>query len=441
MRLLFLAYYFPPTGGAGTQRSAKFARDLAALGHEPVVVTGPGPTGSTWAPRDDTLTAELPPDIEIHRVRAPAAGGRLPGSVARWLDRPTAFQRWWTQGATRAGLEAAAEGAVDAVLASMSPYESGAAAATLARELGVPWVADLRDPWALDEMRAYPSALHRRRDVARMRAVLGTASAIVMNTPEAVLRLRERLPELRDAVVVHVPNGWDAGDFAAEPAPREDDAFRIVHTGSLHTQSGRDRRRARLRRLLGGSARIDVLARSHVFLLEAVRRLRELEPELAAGVEVHLAGNLTEADRAAAGESAVLHGYLAHADSVALLRTADLLFLPMHDLPAGQRASIVPGKTYEYLAAGRPILAAVPDGDARDLLGGSPVAHLCRPRDVEAMAEAIREELRLVRAGGRRADAWPAEIERFERGRLAADLAGVLERIVPERADAPEIAA
>ena len=34
-RVLFLAYHFPPQGGAGTQRAVTFARDLPALGYEP----------------------------------------------------------------------------------------------------------------------------------------------------------------------------------------------------------------------------------------------------------------------------------------------------------------------------------------------------------------------------------------------------------------------
>ena len=69
-----------------------------------------------------------------------------------------------------------------------------------------------------------------------------------------------------------------------------------------------------------------------------------------------------------------LRDFIPHAGTIELMRSADLLFLPMHDLPPGRRAGLVPQKTYEYLAARRPILAAVPDGDARDLLEASGVA-------------------------------------------------------------------
>ena len=59
-------------------------------------------------------------------------------------------------------------------------------------------VADLRDPWALDEMQIYPSALHRKVEMRRMERLLSSASVIVMNTPEAASVLRNTFPRLRE---------------------------------------------------------------------------------------------------------------------------------------------------------------------------------------------------------------------------------------------------
>lgn len=438
-RLLFLAYHFPPTGGAGTQRSLKFARDLPACGYAPVVVTGPAHADGLWTPADASLAGEMPADLEVHRVPGPVpSGGGRAAAVARWLDMESRFARWWTEHAEHAALGAAADGGVDGIFATMSPYETGALAAKVARQLGRPWIADLRDPWALDEMRIYPSAAHRARDLSRMRRVLASAAAIVMNTPEAARRLLQRFPDLRAVPVLTITNGWDARDFAGLPPARDHAGLRIVHTGSLHTSMGeRERRTARLRRVLGGAAPVDVLTRSHVYLLEAVRRLRVREPELTADLEVHLAGVLSEADRrVAVDQPVVLHGYLDHDRSVALLRSADLLFLPMQDLPLGQRATIVPGKTYEYLASGRPILAAVPDGDARDLLDASPQATVCRPRDIDAMLEAVLEHARRKRGQGSAPDVRAPLLDRYERGRLARDLARVLDDVLVSDVDA-----
>jgi glycosyltransferase involved in cell wall biosynthesis len=164
-----------------------------------------------------------------------------------------------------------------------------------------------------------------------------------------------------------------------------------------------------------------------VYLMSALERVRAADPVGGARLELHLAGVLSEADRAAAGTGATMireHGYLPHAKTTALMRSADLLFLPMHDLPEGQRSRIVPGKTYEYLAAGSPILAAVPDGDARDILAGMENVHLCRPRAVDCMASAIAAELQRGEPAAGRASSALAP---YERRALTRRLAGVFD--------------
>jgi glycosyltransferase involved in cell wall biosynthesis len=427
-RVLVLAYYFPPLGGAGVQRTVKLLKHLPALGYQASVVTGPEATRLDWAPPDESLSHELPAGTVVRRARGPEPP-RWSGRGARWLARPSAFSHWWVEAAVAAGRELVAD--ADLVYASMSPFETAEAAARLAREAGVPWVADLRDPWALDDWAVFPTALHRRVEERRMRQALGAADAVVMNTPEAEREVRRRFPELGSRLAT-VPNGWDQEDFAGLAPARRDDAFRIVHVGYLHHRPAGPVWSARLRGLTrGGLPGLDTITRSHVYLLEALRRLRAVEPELSSRLELHLAG--PERAPVEPEDAAIVHdhGYLAHADAVALVRSADLLFLPMHDLPEGVRTRTVPGKTYEYLASGRPILAALPDGDARDLL--LPLEHVavCRPKDIEGMVDAIRAAARNPAPAdlGR-----PAVALEFERHRLSERLASVFDGLVtPER--------
>jgi len=283
----------------------------------------------------------------------------------------------------------------------------------------------------------YPSALHRRRDLARMGAQLRTAAAIVMSTPEAVTRLLAAFPDLAGKPVVAIPNGYAAEDFDGARPARDDGTFRIVHTGYLHTELGLQLRRSLpLRRLLRGSVPgLDILTRSHVNLVEAINRLLARDPSLRDTLRLHLAGILTDDDRRVAADCPVveLHGYVTHGEAIELMRSADLLFLPMQSLPPGVRATIVPGKTYEYLASETPILGAVPEGDARDILLEAGNAIVVRPDDVDGITAALEGRLQAFRAGVPPSPPRADVVSRFEYRRLAEQLAGVFDEVLERR--------
>jgi len=422
-RVALLAYYFPPLGGAGVQRAVMLARHLPQFGWEPVVVTVPAQTEDRWSPRDAGLGSGLE-QLQVLRVAGPEPA-RAGGRAQRWLRRPSEWTKWWVDGAA-AALERLD---VDVVLATLSPFEGAEAAARAAEALGRPWVADLRDPWALDEMFVYPSRLHRAAELRAMERRLATASAIVMNTPEARHAVRAAFPALEPKLAAAVPNGFDPEDFTGPGARRDDTVFQIVHTGYLHTNLAGGGPLDALRSLAGGSLHgVDIGARSHVYLLQAIDRLRTEEAALGNRIELHLAGVMSSTDVESSDRPYVKRlGYLSHTETVGLMRSADALFLPMHDLAPGHRARIVPGKAYEYLGARRPILAAVPDGDARDLLERAGNAAVCRPRDVDGIVAALRA---LVE-GRYPAEPQPGVAAAYERRALTGRMAGILDAAAP----------
>lgn len=424
-RVLILAYYFPPLGGVGVHRAVRLVAHLHEHGYEASVLTGPSSAEVAWAPPDATLAARLPPDLAVVRPgAAPPRPSAARERLRRWLGARAAAERWWVRQSVSLGRRAAAD--CDVVLATMSPFGTAAAAAEIAAAAGKPWVADLQDPWALDEWTVYPSALHRALDRRRMRRELSSAAAVIMNTDDAALALRAELPSAR----VHaIPQGWAGDDFAAPVPERDDGRLRVVFAGYSHVERGETHRsRRRLRRLTGGAVPgLDILPRSHVFLLQALEQLGTRSPELAARIELHVAGAAPLREPAARGLVPVVqHGYLPHAEAISLMRSADVLFLPMHDLPPGTRARTVPGKTYEYLASGRPILAALPEGDARDLVAGQPRAWVCRPTDVRAMGDALLE----IGAAGVLPMVRRPAAEQFEWKRLVARIATVLDEVL-----------
>jgi hypothetical protein len=106
---------------------------------------------------------------------------------------------------------------------------------------------------------------------------------------------------------------------------------------------------------------------------------------------------------------------------------ADMLLLL--DTP-GRRGG-VPAKLYEYLGAGRPILAlAEPDGDTAWVLRESGVAHrLVRPDDTAGIRRALTELIEIL-ADGRTAAAAPVALAQFTREHMARRLAETLDRII-----------
>jgi glycosyltransferase involved in cell wall biosynthesis len=438
-RILLLAYYFPPIGGAGVQRNAKLARYLPELGYELTVVTGPGSLDDRWTPTDPSMTLDIDPTVEVHRIATPEPSRRLGRRVRmeQWLRLETPWQRWWEGHAVPLATAVGTKNSVDLVYCSLAPFTTARAAATVARALGKPLVYDLEDPWAIDEMMTFETALHARLERRAMRRALGAADAIVMNTPESGRRLCATFPELARKPVTSIVNGYDAADFEDAPPPRDDGAFRIVHTGSLHQWAAR---RSRLRRMLGGGIPgVNVVTRSLIYLRRALDELLDERPELRSRVELHMAGRLTEADRAVMAGSPVLreHGFLPHNETTALMRSADLLFLPMHDLPAGRRVAIVPCKTYEYLGSRRPILAAVPDGDARDFLVEAANAFLARPDDVAALKQGLIQALERFERGEDSPEPDPYLLARIERRTLTRDLAAFFDELTPLAAAEP----
>jgi glycosyltransferase involved in cell wall biosynthesis len=176
-------------------------------------------------------------------------------------------------------------------------------------------------------------------------------------------------------------------------------------------------------------AGVDIMTRSHMYLLMAVEHLIASDMRLAARIEVHLAGVLSDGDRGIASryEFVRLHGYLPHRETIALIRSADLLFLPMQNLSPGRRSATVPGKTYEYLASRQPILAAVPEGDAQDTLLRAGAAHICAPDDVRAMERAIMEAMHGARnLQGRDPNAFA----RFEFGVLSHQVIDLIDLVL-----------
>lgn len=424
-KFLFISHYFPPTGGAGVQRSSKFVKFLPDAGLLPVVVTGKLNPADWRTPEDRTLMADVPEELPVYRADWNV---KEENGVLRLKQRREAY--------LKAAETAIQEHRPEFIFVSMSPFQDTEIAIRLSREHGLPWIADLRDPWALDEFQVYRSFAHRWLELRKMRMSLASAAGIIMNTPVARDRLLAAFPEFRDRPVTSITNGFDPEDFPPNGAGTRGEKFRIVHTGTFHTKMGMHQKSRQAQyRLLGRCERgMEILPRSPYFLLQALERISRTDPAIHEALEVVFAGVMSDADEELISRSGVagkvqVTGYLGHSECAKETASADLLFLPLHGLRPGRSSSIVPGKTYEYIGSGNPILAALPDGDAKSVVEASGNCRVTEPDNVEGIAEGIRYFFRQWESGTLSHTRDPGVTKAFERRTLTAQLADFLKGI------------
>jgi glycosyltransferase involved in cell wall biosynthesis len=372
MRVLLVTMYFPPAGGGGVARPLKLATHLPELGIETHVLA---PDDPKWLYRDDELT--IPAQARVHRARYVGPRGRLPAEelhglegLERALRRAGLFSRRllvpdefvsWGLTAIPAARRIVREEKIDVLVTTSPPASLNLIGAAVRQATGVAWVADLRDSVAANPDRRVESLAVRMKE-----RVQASVAGLVAKRADAVVTVSDAISEeMRDLGaerVETIPNGCDFDDFEGlEYRPGE--RFRITHTGTFF--GPRDPRP-----FLSALAEADgsVVARFVGGLRSADR---EFANELGLGDRVE---EIPHVPRRSALEL--------QRDSEALL-----LLLP----EAGGRGRTVPsGKIYEYLAAERPILAAVPpDGVAAELVRRADAGVVVAPDDVAALTAAI----------------------------------------------------
>lgn len=425
--LLVVSHFFPPMGGGGVQRVTKFVKYLEPCGWRATVVAG---RGEDYWMQDDTLLAELPASVHVERTAAASGLGILRRlRPARAATRPSSRRSsrafaalraagsvflvpdtyiGWRPFALRAARAVIARDRPDAVLSSGPPETNHLVALALQRETGLPWLADFRDPWFGLHLRTPPTPWHRARHARLERDVLERADAVTATTTwlRDLLRARARRPLARLHVI---RNGFDSADFASpSPSPRSG-PLRLVHAGML------------------------TLTRSAEGLLAAVAHLHAADPALVGAFEIELIGARESRNDAAAAAPALagcvhLRDYVPHRDATAAMQAADVLVLIKHVEPRFR--GLIPGKLYEYMGAGRPILALVPESEAAELVRELGWGEVAPPDDPVAIAAALQRLLAAKRAG-RLDGAYPMRgREQFERRAQAENLAALLDQIV-----------
>jgi glycosyltransferase involved in cell wall biosynthesis len=397
-KVLLLTYHFPPSGAVAVYRMLGLVRYLPQFGWQPIVVA---PPQVPWEPVDEALLAQVPPETPVERV--PFASGLI-GRMARYCA-PEAHWLWAASGACKRMIT---EHQPSAILTSSPPGCVHLLGRRLQRKFGLPWLADFRDPWVTN-LRVDRLGFRLRFARWLESRVMRQANVLIANTPLNQRGWAEAYP-LEAHKMVTITNGFDPEKFETHASPRvSSEPLTILHAGELYNQ--RDPRP----------------------LLDALRELRAAGEPLSIQLDFvgrHTSGHFDMAQevRSRGLEKDVrLEGQIPYAEALTRMMRADILLI----LHAAEFRVSIPAKLYEYLGAGRPILAmAELDSDIAWILRESGALHrVAPPRDVAQIKQSLVELAREVEAG-HAAVPNPDALKQFTRERMAQKFAECLDRLV-----------
>ena len=408
MKVLLVTAYFPPAGGGGVQRPLKFATHLPALGIETHVLA---PDNPKWIHMDQELSP--PTQAWVHRVRYLGPRGRRPSEELHGkegLERVVTHARLlprrlivpdeaatWNLTAIPAALRIVRAEQIDVVLTTSPPGSVHLVGAAVKRALGTRWIADLRDSLLAHQDRrsdTLPVRMKSRTVRLVARSVARRADAIVTAFDSIGEEMRALSPVGR---IVTIANGSDFDDFEGmtyTPSQR----FRITHTGAFFGQ--RDPKP--FLRALAESGLDDVVARF-------VGGFRAADREYAESLGL--------------GDRIEVISFVPRRRSLELQRDSEALLLIASEA-GGRGTGVIPGKVFEYLAAERPILAAVPPGGAAARLIEEVGAGVVAPADdVGALQAALLELHARWQRGELDVELTPDACDRVSRRARVAELA------------------
>lgn len=399
-----IAYGFPPIGGGGVPRPLKMAKYLGEFGWKVHVLTVDPAYHATL---DPSLLKEVPEDVVIHRAKEiplllrPAQGGKGNGqkgdaAPSRPSLRAKVKQRLvsllkrikpyilipddnitWYPAAVRLGREIMKKEKIDVIFSTSGPATDHLVGRRLAEEFGCKWVVDFRDPWTQNMHRS--GIGWRDRWEERMEArVMARADAVTTVTARFAENFRKKYGSIIKRLEL-IYNGFDRQDFASLPAAETvPGKFHAVYAGILYQKRNPRLLLRAIRELIdeGLVNQNDVFfSFAGVFDYPGYTDNADCVRELGLTEQVRVLGNLP------------------HKQALALMNGADVLLL-IGDV-SEDAGAYIPGKLYEYMGIGKPILALNMAGEATDIIQRFRLGDVADPTDKEAIKQAY---LRLYRA-------------------------------------------
>lgn len=357
--VVFVTHAFPPAGGSGVQRIAKFARYLPESGIQASVITAKNISKTT---ADSSLleglecleivrSLSLDPMFIADRFKSRSAktalGAEKPSVIHRgksilflmllkirdYCRLPDQYIGW-IPFAFFSGVKHIKAKKTPVIIASLPTYTNGLLGYFLSKATGAPLILDFRDSWTDDPYLSLPTKFHRWVHTKLENRILGHAKHLVVYGDWLKDIYDKRYPSIPTTVIL---NGYDACDFPDKVvSDGESKKIRLAYSGSLFEYHHEF---------------VELLFAT-ISLLPSDSR-NQLELVFAGDIQLTSFDALV--DKYGLSSSVVKLGYVKHSDALSLLLSADgLLFT----IPKGDTSSFT-GKIFEYLGARKPIISFV----------------------------------------------------------------------------------
>lgn len=350
-KVLIISNQFPPMGGSGVQRSAKFVKFLRDFDYEPVVLTKERKNGS-----DESLMLDIPKDIEIISVSGIDFDSKtgilgLPYKfIARKILIPDS-EVLWAKKAFKVAMERLSVGDISAVYTTSFPYSDHLVGLKIKKSLPeLPWVADFRDEWTRNPYildMNYPSS-RMKKEKKMEKEVLLSVDALITNTNkmlEGFIDLESGL----DGKSYVIPNGFDDADFERANGEPRKDVFTLTYAGSMYGRRKPDLIFKAISELISENK----ISKNKIFVKFIGNMKVNIVREMIFSLKLD--------------DVVSLYPYMKHRELLEKLsESACLLLLIGQGVGAENFSS---GKIFEYIKMNRKILAVVPtEGEAAKII-------------------------------------------------------------------------
>lgn len=366
-KALILTYYWPPGSGPGVQRWLKFSKYLPQFEIQPTVITV---KNGSYPSTDESLLGDIPSELKVHHTKTvePFAiynalrgkkGNSVEVGMGNLKGKPSMLskvanhvranyfipdaRKGWNSFAYKKAVEIIDSDKPDCIITTGPPHSTHLVGEQLSREKGIPWIADMRDPWTSIYYNAFLNRTEqtKKKDKSLEDLVLQKASAVVV----ASTAMKDEFSD-RSKNISFIPNGYDEEDFE-NLIQIDRDKFILAYTGNLKSNQ------------------------NCTALWEAIKELAE-NNDFRTNFRLEITGNVDEGIRnewkKLELEEFIVHKpFVPHKQAIEIMHSSHMLLLP---IPKSENnKGIITGKIFEYLASRRPILSIGPkDGNASEIL-------------------------------------------------------------------------